>query len=583
MDAPPFETDSAVGDIADLTESDFRVDRDVWPAGVLPREPTFPHGKRPVHEHVRIQADERPDAPAITYYGRTYTWAELDDLVGKFARALAERGYQKGDVLALYLQNCPQFVVAYHGAHRAGLVAAPLNPLVKDLALEHLLTDSGADVLLTHPDQLSTYESVADETDVSDVFVTRYAEFGDFERSPVTVHEMLRDEAPVPADRTPFADTLEQGRAASPELPPVDLTDDALYQYTGGTSGLPKGCRHTHWNVFFKAVAGVQGTLQDDGSTAPAVGVLPIFHVAGKLSSVDRPPIAGTHLVLLSRYSPEAMMQAIEEYGVGSMGFTVAMAEEILDHEDVDEYDLTSLSADRDVSAAASWGNSLDEETSRRWEAQTGAVLHSGIYGLSETHTGDTTVTEHSRIDSAFMGQPTYGVEVEIRDFDTNAPLPPGEEGEIVIRTPSNMLGYRNRPDETAAVLEADGWLHTGDRGRVTEEGFLWFHGRQKDVLKVSGHTVAPREVEQSLERSGIVEDAIVVGKPHETRGHVVEAHVLPIDDDVTKADLAAWAEDHLAEFKRPKSFVFREDFPRTKIGKVNRKRFYDDLPDGYE
>lgn len=582
MEESAFGTLSAVGDIADFEESDFRIGRDIWPDDILPREPEFPYGKQPIHEHVRIQAEERPDDPAVTFYGRTLTWSELDERVDAFARALAARGHGKGDVLAIYLQNCPQFVIAYHGAHRAGMITAPLNPLVKDIALEHLLTDSESSVLVTHTDLLDIYESIEDSAGVDDVFVTRYSEFADFEASPVTVHSMLEDEAPMPDERTAFSDVLTEGRSSDERLPEVDITDMALYQYTGGTSGMPKGCRHTHWNIFFKAVCGAQGAIAAPEVEHVSLAIMPIFHVAGKLGTVDRPPISGMHVVLLPRYTPEIMMQAIDAYGVTGTWFTVPMANQIMNHERVDEYDLTSLSKNSDVSICAAWGTTLTEEMSNRWEELTGAKLHTGGYGLSETHTGDTQTAGHSRIDAAFVGQPNYGVEVEIRDFETNQPLPPGEEGEIVLRTPSNMLGYLNRPDRTAEVIEPEGWLHTGDRGVMDEDGFLYFQGRQKDVIKVSGHTVAPREIQRALEQSELVEDSIVVGKPHDTRGHVVEAHVLPVDDSVTEEDILEWADEHLAEFKRPKSVIFRDSFPRTDIGKIDRVRYYEGLPEGY-
>ena len=576
----PFGTRSAVGPVEELEPGDFRVEREVWP-DELPREPAFPYGKRPVHEHVRLRAEEAPDAPALTFCGRTLTRAELDRAVDAFARTLAARGYGPGDVLALYLQNCPQFYVAYHGANRAGLVVAPLNPQVRDIALEHLLSDSGADILVTHTDGLDVVESVEDTLDLDSVLVASYRDWADLDAAAVPVHPVVTDEAPVPAGREQFVGAVDAGRSSDASLPEVGMADLALYQYTGGTSGMPKGCRHTHWNVFFKAVAGAQGVLQTEGQ-GTQLAVMPIFHVAGKRGAVDQPAIDGTHVVLQPRYDPERMLAAIDAHNATSTWLTVPMAEELVGHDRVDDYDLTSLSARRDVTVCTAWGTTLTEELSERWAELTGARLHTGGYGLSETHTGDSQMAEHSRVDSAFVGQPTYGVEVEIRDFETGEQLPTGEVGEIVVRTPSTMLGYLGRPDRTAEVLDDDGWLRTGDRGQVTDEGFFYFHGRQKDVVKVSGHTVAPREVQQALERSGLVADSVVVGKPHDTRGHVLEAHVLPAEKGVTADDIHGWTADHLAEYKRPKSVVFRESFPRTDIGKVDRVAYYEELPDDY-
>jgi long-chain acyl-CoA synthetase len=564
---------------ASMDTSRFRVERDAWPDDLLPREPTFPMDGAPVHEHVRRQARERPDDPALTFYGRTLSWREFDDHVSRFAAALHDRGHA-GDVCALYLQNCPQFYVAYFGAHRAGLTVAPLNPQLRDVALEFLLADNGASALVTHPDQLSTVAAVEDGVPLRDTFVVQYREYASVEDAPIPVHEVVADEAPVPDGRQSFAAAVADAEPRD-DLPEPDPEDRALLQYTGGTTGMPKGCVHTHWNVTYKAVVRSQAPTEG----AVQLAVMPVFHVAGKVGAVDAPATVGRHVVVLPRYTAESMMAAIDAYGATSTWLTVPMAQEILDHPDRDEYDLTSLSANRDAMTATSFGTNITETISERWAELTGARLTEGGYGLSETHTGDAHTAGLDRVEPGFVGQPTYGVEVEIRDFETNEPLPTGEEGEIVLYTPSTMEGYHDRPEATAEVLEADGALHTGDVGRRTEEGFLYFLGRRKDALKVSGHTLSPREVEYALEESGLVRDALVVGKPHETRGNVPEAHVIPADGvegSEAEAAILEWAGDHLAEFKRPANVVVRESFPRTDLGKVDRKRYREQLPDEY-
>lgn len=560
-----------------MDTSRFRVERDAWPEDVLPREPSFPLDGAPIHEHVRAQAEANGDAPAITFYGRTLAWRELDDHVDRFAAALLRRGYEPGDVCGLYLQNCPQFYVAYFGALRAGLTVAPLNPQLRDVVLEYLLEDNGAGVLVTHTDLLSTVAAVEDDVPLEEVFVVRYREYTDPENAAVPVHEVVADEAPIPDDRTAFADALA-GADTGVEFPDPDPDDRALLQYTGGTSGMPKACIHTHWNVTYKAV--IRSQLPRENATQLAV--MPVFHVAGKVGAVDAPAVVGRHVVVLPRYTPESMMAAIDAHDVTSTWLTVPMAEEILDHDRREEFDLTSLSANRDAMTATSFGTNITAEISERWAELTGARLKEGGYGLSETHTGDAHTVGIDRVEPGFVGQPTYGIDVEIRDFETNEPLSVGEEGEIVLYTPSTMEGYLNRPGATEEVLEDDGALHTGDVGRLTEEGFLYFLGRRKDVLKVSGHTLSPREVEYALEESGLVADALVVGRPHETRGHVPEAHVIPADGAVTEADILEWADGHLAEFKRPKSVVIAEEFPRTDLGKIDRKAYRETLPDGY-
>jgi long-chain acyl-CoA synthetase len=564
-----------------MGKQQYRVDRPVWPSEV-PNEPQFRAGKRPLHEYISVHAENDPDGPALTYYGRSFTWGELDELVTNFARNLVAEGYRPDDVCAIHLQNCPQFFVAYYGAQRAGLTVSPLNPQYKPPALRRQLQDNEAPILVTNVQLLDSVTGIVEDTDVAEVLVTEYDEYAGTE-PPIPKHPMVADEPDRPDDAVPF-DRFTSDVPDEPELPDVDLDDLALLQYTGGTSGLPKGVKHTHWNVLFTATT--VATVHQFGREETHLGGMPLFHIAGKLIHVDAPVVSGTHTVLLARYTPEAMIEGIDHYDVNYVYATIPMIEEILAADDIDEYDLSSLSKNREQTFISSLGSNLTQEHSDSWERVTGTELQEMAYGLTETHTFNTNTVGRSRIEpekGVFCGQPNYGDEIEIRDFETNEPLPAGEEGEIVVKSPSMMKGYLKRPEETDRVLESTGFLHTGDIGKLTEEGFLYFLGRQKDVIKVSGHTVAPKETELILENDDRIADAVVVGKPHETRGSVLEAHVVPAADDLTEADVISMAEDKLAEYKRPKSVVFVDSFPKTDVGKVDRVSYYEDLPDEYE
>lgn len=559
-------------------DREFTVDDATWPAA-LPDTLPFPRGRRPVHEYVRATAAERPDAPAVTFYGRTLSWREVDAAVDAVATALAARSHGPDDVCALYLQNSPQFLVAYHGAHRAGLAVTPVNPQAKRPALERQLDDSEATVLVAHTSLLGAAREAAAAVGLADVVAVEYRAFADPAGAAVPVPAVVADEPPAPAGSETVADFVDAG--ASYTGPEPGLDDRSLLQYTGGTTGLPKGCVHTHWNVLFKAATTATVRRYDDSDTL--LGTMPTFHVAGKQRYCDAFAVAGCHVVLLARYDPDAVLAAVDAHRVTSTWLSVPAVEQLLAHPDRTEYDLTSLAANRSFTNCSSFGTTLTREVSDAWEVATGARLQESGYGLTETHTTDTHTYGTDRLDPGFVGRPCYGVEIEIRDFETGEPLPPGEQGEIVVSTPSMMVEYLNRPEATADVLDPDGFLHTGDVGKRTDDGYLYFLGRQKDVIKVSGHTVAPREVEVVLEDSPFVRDAIVVGTPHEHRGAVLEAHVIPASDDVTEADVLEFAEPLLAEFKRPKRVVFRESFPRTDVGKIDRVGYYETLPDDYE
>lgn len=562
----------------------FEVTRDGWPDD-LPQTLSFPAGRRLIHEYVRVHARNRPEEPAVTFYGRTLSWRELDSLAEAFAESMHSRDYGRGDVCGIYLQNSPQFLVAYYGAHRSGMAVTPINPQFKAPAVARQLDDSGADVLVTHTDSIDVARESSADAAVSDIVVTTYGEFtGDVDES--LLPSVVADESAVDAmtgDEVGFRDLLEEEHSV--DLPDIALNETALLQYTGGTTGLPKGCIHTHWNLLFKATT----TAQVRGYESPDVllGTMPLFHVAGKQRYCDALAVTGCHAVLLARYEPEAVMAAIDEHKVTSTWLAVPSIQEIVNHPDVERYNLTSLSDRREFTNCSSFGTTLTRELSDAWRELTGAYVRESGYGLTETHTTDTHTYGDSRIESGFVGQPCYGVEIEIRDFETNERFPAGESGEIVLRTPSTMEGYLNRPDATGDVLEADGFLHTGDVGRLTDDGYLYFLGRRKDTLKVSGHTVSPREVEVVLSEHDVVDDVIVVGAPHERRGSVLEVHVIPTDattaEERLEEAILEFAERNLAEYKVPKRVVRRDSFPRTAVGKVDRVAYREEIPDDYQ
>jgi len=569
---------------------DFEVERGAWPKD-LPRTLSFPRGRRPLHEYVREHARDRPDAPAVTFYGRTLSWREFDDAVTAFASALTARGHGPGEVCAIFLQNSPQFLIAYHGSHRAGMTVTPVNPQFRTPAVRRQLRDSSATVLLAHTGLVDAVRPAVTESSVETVLLTAYGAFAG-DDSSIPVHSEVAEEPALdaalsagPTDEEAFGDVLAEGDDAEVSLAEPAIADRALVQYTGGTTGLPKGCVHTHWNVLFKAQTTAQ--VRRYGSEDVLLGTMPLFHVAGKQRYCDALAATGCHTVLLARYTPEAVMAAVDAHGVTSAWLAVPAAEDIVDHSDVDRYDLESLSDRRDFTNCSSFGTNLTRELSDAWHEVTGARLQESGYGLTETHTTDTHTYGDFRIEPGFVGQPCYGVEIEIRDFETDESLRPGEQGEIVLRSPATMVEYLDRPEATDEVLDPDGFLHTGDVGRLTAAGELYFLGRRKDTLKVSGHTVSPREIEVTLSDHSAVEDVVVVGVPHETRGSELEAHVVPSRDAPdAAADLQAavidYAEETLAEYKRPRRVLERESFPRTDVGKVDRAAYRETLSEEY-
>ena len=363
-------------------------------------------------------------------------------------------------------------------------------------------------------------------------------------------------------------------------LPPVDLDALAALNYTGGTTGLPKGCMHTQRDMLYTAAAsyaltgGVDAARLAEGSDDVMLNFLPMFWIAGENLGLIYPIFSGATVVLLARWDPVAVMAAIERYRVNRTFVVVDNAVELMNHPDCGRYDLRSLQHTR----AASFIRKITPDIRQRWHALTGSVIAEGAWGMTETHTSDTFTTGmlHDDMDlrgrPVFVGLPVPGTRIKICDFDTGAVLPIGAEGEIVVSTPSLFKGYWGRPDVDAEVFR-DGWFRTGDIGAYDEAGYLHFLGRRKEMLKVRGMSVFPSELEVLLSRHPAVLGSAVVGRPDPDKGQVPVAFIRlrPEHADGTSADaLHAWCREQMAVYKVPEIRILPE-FPLTATGKVRK------------
>lgn len=544
-----------------------------YPAGIDP-EPKFPQGEKPLHEYLRTHAAEHPDRTALTFYGTHISYAELDEAIDTFATYLTEQGYGKGDAILLFLQNSPQYYIGYHAAHRLGMMVSPCSPMSKEHRLEYQLNDADVEVVLALDDYASVIDNVRDETSLSDVVYTRYETY--LPASPVPdVHEEM--EAAMATDRqetgngVAYLGEVLEATDPDPPSPTLSMDDTVLLQYTSGTTGLPKGCEHTYQTILYKAAS--TATVYDFDESTSHLAVMPVFHVAGKLNAVDTPLIDGGTVVLLTRYSAEALMGAVDAYEPTTLWFTSPMVREVLDHPDRDEYDLTSF----EVTPATSFGESITEELCDRWSEVTGAEMFEAAYGLSETHTMDTFTRGLGNVEEGFVGRPSHGVDIVVRDWDTQEELPRGEQGEISVSSPSVMKGYWNKPEKHAETMH-NGYVLTGDIGRMTEEGSLYFLGRRKNMIKSSGYSVAPAEVEKILETHENVANAAVVGREHESRGEEVVAFVVPEEGTLDPDELVEWGADTMAAYKRPREVRVVEALPLTDVGKLDRQQLEEEV-----
>jgi long-chain acyl-CoA synthetase len=364
---------------------------------------------------------------------------------------------------------------------------------------------------------------------------------------------------------------------ADPVSENVDLDDIVQLQYTGGTTGLPKGAILTHGAKLFK-VATISAIMRDSArhlgfgdEVLTCLCTLPTFHIAGMLGSVDSMIGHGATQALLVMFDPVAAMQAIDRYRPKLFLATVPMNTGIMEHPDRDKYDLSSLQ----MTLTTSFGIQLTDEITDRWKAVTngGRLAESG-YGLTETHTFDTFMPI-DKPKCGTQGIPIYETDIKIADFDDpRKELPVGEMGEIAIRNPSAFKGYWNRPEETKTALR-DGWVYTGDMGMFDEDGYLTFMGRKKEMIKTSGFSVFPEEIEEYLGRHPAVEMVAAIGIPDPAKGEVIKAFIVPsakYRDTITAAEIADWARERISSYKVPKVIEFRDELPMSGVGKTLRR-----------
>jgi len=501
---------------------------------------------------LRETAAATPDALAYRAAGAGTTYRQLDEQSGLFAAGLTRAGLQPGQVVAIQLPNIPQFLTAYFGALKAGMVVLPINPLLKAPEIEHQLTDSGASIMLGLAG-LHAEAAKACELAGLPLYLAGDLPPGVAARS---LGELL-DARPV---RSP-GEQMSDGTEAEPsgEIWPCNADDTAILIYTSGTTGKPKGAELTHFLLYMNCT--VSGQLFGARPADVTLAVLPFFHVFGLSSVINVSVRYGGCLSIVPRFEAGAVIDAIEAdkctviAGVPTMLHALAQL-------DVTGRDLAALRV------AVSGGASLPENVMTTFEAKYGIEVLEG-YGLSET--GSTTsFNRPSDRKPLSVGKPIWGVQMRVGDAD-DQPLPAGPDhiGEILIRGHNVMKGYRNRPEATAAALKG-GWLHTGDLGYVDSDGFYFIVDRTKDLVIRGGYNVYPREIEEVLYAHPGIREAAVIGKPDERLGEEVVA-VVVLDEGASdsEAEIIAYCRERLAAYKCPREVRFITELPKGPSGKI--------------
>jgi acyl-CoA synthetase (AMP-forming)/AMP-acid ligase II len=535
-----------------------------WPDD-MPQKLVFPN--KPLYDFLRDNAEEYSEKVAINYYGREIGFQELDDLSDRFAVALNDLGLKKGGRVSLYLENCPQFVIAYYGTLKAGGVVVAANPMFKEDELLYELKDSGTEIIIALDHLYPLVREIQKKIQLSQVIVTSYWDF--LPDNPVLpVHPSMQPPKEVFPRTLDFLDLLQKYEPEPPR-PEINMHDDlALLQYTSGTTGLPKGAMITHYSLLFNTVGSTVWTRIAENDVH--LSVLPFFHVTGMIHGMNRPIYTGTTNVMISRFDTETAIKAIHDFRCTVWVSITTMNVAVINFPDIHKYNLQSLKH------CSSGGAPIPKEILQRWREIVGPELVEG-YGLSET-ISQTHVNPTSNPRYGSIGIPHFGVECRIVDVNTQEELPIGEEGELIIKGPMVTKGYWNNPEETEKVLQ-DGWFATGDIARMDHDGYFYIVERKKDMIKASGYSVFPAKVEALMYEHPAVQEVAVIGVPDPHRGENIKAFIIlrpQYKGQVTDKDMICWAKNKMAAYKYPRIVEFVDELPKTGSGKILKRALRD-------
>ncbi|GAB6175094.1 long-chain fatty acid--CoA ligase [Paradesulfitobacterium aromaticivorans] len=529
---------------------------------------TLDYGTTSLPARLEEQANAQPDKAAIIFYGRVLTYRELSEEASQFAAALRKLGVNKGDRVAFFLENCPQFIIAYLGVLRCGAVLVALNPMFKRQELAYELEDTGAETLLVQDLLYPVFDSVG-PSPVKRVIVTSLSDYLPNQPS-LPLHPDMHAEKQVWVNTYDFAELLRDPELEQIQLEQIELSDLALLQYTSGTTGIPKGAMITHGNIIANSYGASvwHNYTQDDIHLT----VAPLFHITGMILCMSTPLFSGGTIVLFTRFDVEVALKAIELYRVSALTAVTTVFLALINYPHLKKYDTSTLKL------SISGGAPVPLEVLRKYRELIGTDLLQG-YGMSET-TAPVTQNNRLRPKDDSVGPPLIDVDVKIVDLvDGEREVALGEEGELWVKGPQVMVGYWNKPEETAAFLR-DGWLATGDIMKMDEEGYLYIRGRKKELIKASGYSVFPAEVEALLYRHPAIAEVAVVGIPHPYRQEDVKAFITlkpEYKGQITEEDMVAWARDNMAVYKYPRQVEFRDSLPKTASGKLLRRMLADE------
>ncbi|MGD0203517.1 MAG: long-chain fatty acid--CoA ligase [Candidatus Bathyarchaeia archaeon] len=510
----------------------------------------------PLQNILHKSAKNFPQKVALVYEGREITYLQLESFSNQFANALASLSVEKGDRVALFLPNIPQFIIAYFGILKAGAVVTAISPLHREREVEYQLCDSEAETIIVLGSLYAVVEDVWAKTKLKNVIVTSLDEASETAFIPSKPNLLDFQKLLKEAPETPLKVEINPER------------DLAALQYTGGTTGTAKGAMLTHTNLVSNALAfaaWIKGTTAKE----TFLTALPLFHIYGMTTSMTVPISLAAKMVLMPRFEPVKALEAIQKHGVTVFCGVPTMYSALLANPELGKYDLTS------IRVCISGASSLPPQIQKKFMQITGGFLAEG-YGLTEA----SPVTHCNPVDRTMktvkvgsIGLPLPDTEARIVDLATGEKtLTQGETGELAVKGPQIMKGYWRKPEETALVLR-DGWLFTGDIAHMDEDGYFYITDRKKDLIKYKDYSVYPREIEDVLYEHPAVKLCAVVGKPDTAAGEVPKAFIVLKEGMAASAkEIMAFVNDKVAPYKAIREIEFRKELPISSAGKVLRR-----------
>ncbi len=523
--------------------------------------------RTPMPQALARTAREFSGNTALVFIDSKINYRQLDEMANRFANALIDMGVKPGDKVAMLMPNMPQLVAATYGAWRAGAVVVMNNPLYTDVELEYQFNNSESTILVTLDLLGPRMIALRPKTKIRNIVISHIRDHLKFPKKqllPIVAKDKHRNIPPTP-NVLEWTDLLKKYPSADPKVP-IDFDGLACLQYTGGTTGVSKGVMLTHSNLsknVQQIVAWFPGFIKGESTH---LSVLPIFHSFGLTCCMNLSIWNGWSDVLIPRPEPQTILESIHKYKVNFFPAVPTMYVGVLNHPDASKYRLDS------IKGCFSGAAPLPVEVIKDFEAKTGSQICEG-YGLSETSPVVTTNPFGGKTKVGSIGLPVSDTEIKIVDLENgDKEMPVGEAGEIIIKGPQVTGGYYKMPEETASSIR-DGWLYTGDIGKMDEEGYFYIVDRKKDMIIAGGYNIYPREIDEVLFEHPKILEACAVGIPDPYRGETVKAFVvLKPGVKMTEEEVIKFCSEKLAKYKIPKMVEFMTSLPKSGVGKILRK-----------